>query len=229
MSKKRPLELEDIYEELKKRGLLDLSVEITDIETYNKFQSEFFDKVKDIFTKPLPLEIQSNLKRIVKLASLKPGEIILDVGAGTGVLIPYFLPYKPKKIIACDLSPKMLANLKTKFPQVETYLMDVKDLPLPDNSINVAFLNAVWPNIGDKPAALKTLKKILKPHGRMIISHPEGKEFVDKLSQAMPFPLDPLPNKISLKRLLKKYGFILQIYIDEPKLYFILAYTEDNN
>jgi len=62
MSKKRPFELEDIYEELKKRGLLDVSVEITDTETYNKLQSEFFDKVKDIFTRPLPLEIQSNLK-----------------------------------------------------------------------------------------------------------------------------------------------------------------------
>jgi ubiquinone/menaquinone biosynthesis C-methylase UbiE len=212
-----------IYKELKKRKLVHSSKRRLDLKNYNRLQSDFFDKTIDIFTKPLPLEIQASLKRIVSLADLKPKSIILDVGTGTGALIPYFFSYKPKRIIACDLSKKMLSYLKKEFPQVETYLMDVKDLSLKDKSVDAVFFNAVWANIGDKEGALKNIKRMLKPKGKMIISHPEGKEFVDELSKTMPFPLDPLPDEKSLTSLLKNYGFMLKIYIDEPKFFFALA------
>lgn len=195
-----------------------------DLKIYNQKQSEFFNNVMEFFTQPLPLEIKKNLEKIVAFANIVQDEVILDVGAGTGVLIPYFLKYNPKKIIACDLSKRMLNYLKQQFPEVETYLMDIRDLPLPNAYIDVAFLNAVWPNIGDKPGALKNLYRMLKDNGRIIISHPEGKAFVNNLKKILPFPINSLPEKEELRKFLKKFGFSLKNFIDEHRFYFALAF-----
>ncbi|HDD35344.1 MAG TPA: class I SAM-dependent methyltransferase [Candidatus Desulfofervidus auxilii] len=198
------------------------------LKEYNRQQREFFDNLTEFFLQPLPLEIRKNLERIVELAGLNEGEVILDVGSGTGILINYFLKYKPKKIIACDLSPRMLEYLKRKFPSVETYLMDIRDLFLPDACIDVSFLNAVWPNIGDKIGALKNLYRMLKDNGRMIISHPEGRAFVERLKNILPFPIDSLPQKGELKKLLRPFGFSLKTFIDEEKFYFALSLKRRN-
>jgi len=223
MSKKQPNNLDSIRKMLQAKGWTKPLPKLKSLDNYNKIQSRFFDEVIDFFKQPLPSEIQANLERIVALAALMPGEVILDVGAGTGALVPYFLRYKPKHIIACDLSAKMLAVLKKKFPSVETYQVDVRDLSLPKASVDIAFLNAVWPNIGDKLGALRNLSRIIKKGGRIVISHPEGKQFVNGLKKTLPFPLDTLPEESELKELFKKFNFILRLYVNEPRFYFALG------
>jgi len=197
-----------------------------EIRRINQLQQRYFNKVVDVFERPLPQAVIKRLERIVAAGEIRKGDTVLDVGAGTGALTPIISNYKPGKIIACDLSGRMLDSLKQKYPYVETHQCDVKDLPLPSRSVDVTFINALFGNIADKDAALTRINKIMKPSSSLIISHPEGRMFIEKLRGKVPFPLDSLPDFVEGNRLLSSYGFKVMDYIDKPKLYIIVAKKE---
>jgi SAM-dependent methyltransferase len=188
-----------------------------------ELQRRYFDSVVEVFAAEVPPDVLARLERIVELAGLRPGERVLDVGSGTGVLLPYIFRHEPSRVVACDLSEEMLAVLRERFPRAETVAADVTHLDLPDASFEAAFLNAVFPNLTDRPAALRNLARLLVPGGRMVISHPEGRSFVLKLRDEMPFPIEPLPEREELERLLAPLPFHLEQLIDEPRLYAALV------
>lgn len=186
-------------------------------------QRRYFDSVADVFAAAPPADVLERLGRIVALAGLAAGERVLDVGAGTGVLVPFILRSKPSRLVACDLSPGMLARLRQRFPQVETVEGDIATLEMPEGSFDVVFLNAVFPNLADKPAALRNLARLLSPGGRIVISHPEGRGFVLKLREEVPFAIDPLPGEPELREMLAAHPLRLELFVDEPRLYAAVA------
>lgn len=185
----------------------------------NEKQARYFDEAVNIFDQEQPPHIQRALEHIVASASLREGETVLDVGAGVGVLVPFLRAHGAGLIIACELSTKMLERLKEKHPNVMTILSDVCDLTLPDASVDAIFMNAVFPNIADKSKALDNVARMLRVGGRLIISHPEGREFVDRLHEVLPFPLDSLPNFPHLRRLLQGLHLRIDRYVDRQDLY----------
>ncbi len=121
----------------------------------------------------------------------------------------------------------MLGQLKKRYPGVETFVSDVRDLTLPDLSVDVVFINACYPNIVDKSGAFMNITRIMKTAGRMVISHPMGKSFINSLKEKAPFPLDEFPEKSEAKALLGPFGFDIKEFVNNPKLY-ILAATKRN-
>jgi ubiquinone/menaquinone biosynthesis C-methylase UbiE len=83
-----------------------------EIERINRIQRNLFTKLYHLFDPPLPEGVPKRLKKIVAAAEISKGEVILDVGSGTGILVPYIQKYEPGHIYACDLSKKMLRQLK---------------------------------------------------------------------------------------------------------------------
>ncbi len=185
----------------------------------NQQQARYFDGVVELFDQEQPPHIQRNLELIVEAADIQPGDAVLDVGAGVGVLVPLLRAFSPGRIVACEISAKMLARLKDKYPDVETHLSDIGEMGLPDGSMNVIFMNAVFPNLVDKPRALANCARMLARSGRLIISHPEGRLFVEQLKEVVPFPLDSLPIFPQLRRLVKDLPFLLTRYEDLSNLY----------
>ncbi|HDG97075.1 MAG TPA: class I SAM-dependent methyltransferase [Desulfobacterales bacterium] len=193
-----------------------------EIAKINKSQKELFDRLYRLFEPPLPEGVPERLEEIVRAGGILPGDTVLDIGSGTGILIPIIKRYKPSQIYACDLSEKMLSQLKTNYPDVQTFLTDVKDLRLPQASVDVAFLNACYPNIADKAGAFHNLSRIVKPGGRVVISHPIGKTFILSLKDAMSFPLDEFPGRQSAEELFKPYGFEVASFTDQAQLYILV-------
>ena len=189
----------------------------------NQLQRDFFSGLIHVFDPPLPEGVPERLKKIVASARIAKGDIVLDVGTGTGILVPLIQEYKPETIFACDLSEVMLTHLQKQYPYTKTIASDVRDLTMPDQSIDVVFLNACYPNIVDKPRSFEKISRMMKLAGRMVISHPMGRSFIDLLKNKSPFPLDDFPEKSEAEILLDPHGFEITDFVDETKLYILIA------
>jgi len=205
--------------------IMDFGKELTEeeIKRINQLQREFFSRLIDVFDPPLPDGVPERLWQIVASASIAKGDVVLDVGTGTGILVPLIQRYEPATVFACDLSEVMLARLKEHCPYAKTLAADVRDLTLPDASIDVVFMNACYPNIVDKGGCFANISRMTKPRARMVISHPMGKSFIDSLKERSPFPLDDFPEKSEAEIFLKLYGFDIQKFVNEPMLYILVA------
>jgi len=194
-----------------------------EIQRINRLQRKLFDEFYHLFEPPLPKGVPGRLEKIISHGKITEGDTVLDVGSGTGILIPIIQKYKPTCIYACDLSEDMLNQLRENYPNVKTMLADVRDLRLPDQCIDEVFINACYPNIVDKAGAFSNISRMMKTKGRLVISHPLGKAFITSLKNSMPFALDDFPEEPKASALLKPFGFEIETFIDEPELYILVA------
>ena len=194
-----------------------------DVERIDKLQSEYFSKYMHLFDPPLPNGVPERLEKIVRSANISGSDVVLDMGTGTGILIPLILKYEPALIYANDLSEKMLKSVKERYPDVRTLHGDIRDLKLPDRIIDVIFINACYPNIVDKHGSFNNIRRITKTGCRVVISHPMGGAFINFLQEKVPFPLDGFPeNKTAARNLFESYGFRVAGFANEDKLYILV-------
>jgi SAM-dependent methyltransferase len=186
-------------------------------------QRRCFNELVDVFDRPQPLEVMARLREIVSSAGLRPGEIVLDVGTGVGVLIPLIQSYQPGVVLACDVAEKMLQRVQDKYPAVRTYHADIASLDLASASLGAIFMNGMYGNIADKPAACRNAARMLRSGGRLVVSHPEGRAFIDQLRASSDLFIEPFPTREEFETLLKPLVFEVITYRDEPKLYLMVA------
>ena len=194
-----------------------------EIQRINRVQRNTFDELYRLFEPPLPEGVPERLEKIVANGRINKGDTVLDVGSGTGILVPIINKYKPGRINACDLSRRMLEQLSKNYPYAKTILADVRDLGLAENSIDVTFLNACYPNIVDKAGAFSNISRMMRTGGRLVISHPLGKAFIVSLQKRTAYPLDEFPGETEAGALLKPLGFDIEAFVDEPELYILVA------
>lgn len=111
----------------------------------------------------------------------------------------------------------------TNSPEVCTYHIDIVSLALASTSVDVIFMSGMYGNIADKPAACRNAARMLRPGGRLVISHPEGRAFVDQLRATSDLFIESLPTRKEFEALLEPLVLKVIAYRDEPKLYLMVA------
>jgi ubiquinone/menaquinone biosynthesis C-methylase UbiE len=144
-------------------------------------QHRRFNEPVDVFDRPQPAEEMARLWEIVASAELRSEAVVLDVGTGAGVLIPLIQSFQPSTVLACDVAEKMLQRVHDKYPAVRICHNDIVSLALASSSVDAIFMNGMYGNIADKPAACDNAARMLRSGGRLVVSHPEGRAFVDQL------------------------------------------------
>ncbi len=193
-----------------------------EVRRLNTLQAAYFSKNVEIFEPPLPEGVPERLERIVSSARIEPSDSVLDIGTGTGILLSLIQQYSPTNIYANDLSEAMLDFVRAHYPAANTCHGDVADLAMADGSIAVAFINACYSNIIDKHRTFTNLRRMIRPGGRLVISHPLGRAFVEVLKSNVPFPLDDFPaTESEAAELFAPYGFRVSLFVDQKELYLL--------
>ena len=121
---------------------------------------------------PHPFITRERLRAIVEP---RPGERLLEVGPGTGY---YALPVaewiSPGRLDVLDVQQEMLDHTLRRagdqgLSNIVAVRADARKLPYADATFDAAYLVTVLGEIPDQDAALRELRRVLKPEGRLVV------------------------------------------------------------
>jgi predicted methyltransferase len=121
-------------------------------------------------------EIYDHREAIVAAARIRPGAVVADIGAGTGLFTPYFSrAVGPKgKVYAVDIVPAFLERIKQRaasegLANVQTVLCTERSVELPPNSIDFAFICDVYHHFEFPQSSMASLHRALRPGGEVLV------------------------------------------------------------
>ena len=112
-----------------------------------------------------------------QFASLKPGEVVVDLGSGAGIDV--FLAAQDVgalgRVIGIDMTPEMIERArenaaKHEIQNVEFRQGDIESMPVEDGSVDVVISNCVINLAPDKARVYSEMHRVLRPGGRFVVS-----------------------------------------------------------
>jgi predicted methyltransferase len=121
-------------------------------------------------------EVSVERKQIVAACKLKPGQVVADVGAGTGLFTRLFAAEvgAKGKVIAVDIAQNFLDHIaktcrEAKLTNVETLKCTATSSELPANSVDLVFICDTYHHFEYPLRTMTSIHKALKPGGRVVV------------------------------------------------------------
>lgn len=172
-----------------------------------------------------PAEL-AKLREFLELAEVGPGQRVLDVGSGTGVLLPQLCAAVGSEgwLTALDVSPQMLGLARRRHAELRVrYLLgDAAAVPEPPASYDRVICNSVLPHFVDQAATLKALAPLLRPGGLLLISHDLSRAQLQAVHrrQGGPIAADRVPEPAALAAMLEAAGLdVVALHDGDDRFY----------
>jgi len=170
---------------------------------------------------------QAKVAHIVNLMGIGSSDRILDVGTGTGVLIPHLMEHLDEgHITAVDVSEKMLevAQRKYKGRNITYRHGDVLQMPF-EEKFDLIMCYSMFPHFKvHKMKAIQTLSQLLRTGGKLCICHSQSRAAINRLHRIAGDVVenDRLPEMSVLKEAFLDENLSLQCVRDDEQ-YFIIS------
>jgi len=172
----------------------------------------FFERLAEEWDTQQPPDREEQLRRLLEPFGdlLQQAQAVLEVGTGTGALIPLLRESAPiARVVSIDLAHAMLRRARRRCPDALLVQADAHRLPFPPAAFDRVICHNTFPHFRDKPAALAELARVLAPGGYLLILHDLGRKQVNAIHQGVGGAIgnDLLPSGDELAHLLQAAGF----------------------
>jgi ubiquinone/menaquinone biosynthesis C-methylase UbiE len=196
----------------------------------NRHKAEYFDELAEEWDDQNPHD-PGKLEHISRLLGLEPGQMVLDVGSGTGIMIPYLLESlgPSGSVTAVDYSPKMIAVARLKYPQakypnVRFCVQDIIHMPM-HGEYDAILCYSCFPHFENQQATISHLASGLRNRGRLVIAHSESREAINKVHMESHEDVshDFLPPMREIRQMMHTVGLTVIHEMDTASIFVIAA------
>jgi ubiquinone/menaquinone biosynthesis C-methylase UbiE len=169
------------------------------------------------------------INEILDMLSIRMGDAVLDVGAGTGILIPFLLDRIGEigTITAIDMAENMIriAGKKFDYENVRFVAADVFTADLPSSAFDVIICYSVFPHFDDKKDAVRLLVRYLKADGVIAICHSQGRDQINSRHKNKSHGVahDHLPTSWEIEEHLDAAGCETDRLLDTNRLFVVVG------
>lgn len=192
-------------------------------------QVEFFNKIAKEWDSIIEVN-EEKINLLLSKLDIKSNERILDVGTGTGVIIPFIKALnKGGYIKGVDISTGMLNIAKEKYKNLENIEFEIKDVEEEEiyEKYDKIILYSMFPHLENKTKTVKTLiNKNLNENGKLIIAHSNSREFLNNMHKekdksVSKARLIPVNNQ---RKIFEKNGLkVLEAFENDQIYYLVLV------
>lgn len=164
-------------------------------------------------------------RRWFRHVHLQPGQTVIDVGCGSGRLLPYiWRRIRPQgALYAADISRKMILEAKRRHPGIPVRYLKASAvrLPLPDRTCDAVIALNTFAHIHHKASALKEFHRILRSAGRLWIVHLAGRHRLAEIHRRAGGAIqhDRIPGPVRMRQMMHQAGFVRVSLQDEEDLF----------
>jgi demethylmenaquinone methyltransferase/2-methoxy-6-polyprenyl-1,4-benzoquinol methylase len=152
-------------------------------------------------------------------------ESILEVGTGTGALVPCLREQAPAaRLVSIDLAGEMLRRVRQRCPDAAVVQADAHRLPFIVPGFDLVVCHNSFPHFADKPAALSSLARALRPGGNLLILHDLSRERVNAIhgGGGPAIQHDLLPPADETREMLLRAGFV-DVWVEDTDAHYMAA------
>jgi SAM-dependent methyltransferase len=153
---------------------------LTDYRTHYRVDADLIQDPQDL----QPVRSDSERRRLETIRAelaLRPGELLLDLGCGSGWL-SHLCQTTGARIVAADIAATGVAAARARYPEAAQYTTgDVYHVGLASATFDAVVLSEVVEHLEDPAAGIAEATRLLRPGGRLLITVPYRETIVEHL------------------------------------------------